>query len=62
MPKKVGLGEDDFKLFRKKDLYYVDKSMYIKEFVDNADKVVLVTRPRRFGKSLNMSMLDCFLI
>ena len=57
MEKYIGLGVSDFKQMIKEDVYYVDKTMYIKEIIDNRDKVVLVTRPRRFGKTLNMSML-----
>ena len=59
----IGIGESDFKSIRVKDYYYIDKTMYIKDIIDNSSKVVLVTRPRRFGKTLNMSMLryyfDC---
>ena len=57
MEKYIGLGVSDFKQMIKEDIYYVDKTMYIKEIIDNRDNVVLVTRPRRFGKTLNMSML-----
>ena len=61
--KTIAIGESDFKMLRRKDSYYIDKSMYIKDIIDNGSKVVLVTRPRRFGKTLNMSMLryyfDC---
>ena len=53
----IGIGESDFKILRRKDFYFIDKSLYIKDIIDNASKVVLVTRPRRFGKTLNMSML-----
>ena len=59
----IGIGESDFKSIRVKDYYYIDKTMYIKDIIDNSSKVILVTRPRRFGKTLNMSMLryyfDC---
>ncbi len=59
----IGIGESDFKMLRRKDLYFIDKSLYIKHIIDNKSKVALVTRPRRFGKTLNMSMLryyfDC---
>ena len=60
---KLAIGESDFKMLRVKEDYFIDKSMYIKDIIDNSSKVVLVTRPRRFGKTLNMSMLryyfDC---
>ena len=59
----IGIGTSDFKKLRIKDLYYIDKSMYIKDILDNKSEIILVTRPRRFGKTLNMSMLryyfDC---
>ena len=59
----IGIGESDFKMLRTMDNYYIDKSLYIKHVIDNTSKVTLVTRPRRFGKTLNMSMLryyfDC---
>ena len=56
----IGIGESDFKSLRIKNYYYIDKTMYIKDMIDNSSKVVLVTRPRRFGKTLNMSMLKYY--
>ncbi len=60
---KIGIGTSDFKKLRTLKYYYIDKSMYIKDIIDNASEVALITRPRRFGKTLNMSMLryyfDC---
>ncbi len=56
----IGLGESDFKGIRVKDYYFIDKTMYIKNIIDNSSKVILVTRPRRFGKTLNMSMLKYY--
>ncbi len=60
---RIGLGESDFRVLRTMKDYYIDKTMYIKDIIDNRSKVILVTRPRRFGKTLNMSMLryyfDC---
>ena len=53
----IGIGVSDFKMLRVRDNYFIDKSMYIKDIIDNQSNVVLVTRPRRFGKTLNMSML-----
>ena len=59
----IGIGTSDFKKMRVKDYYYIDKTMYIKDILDNKSEVILITRPRRFGKTLNMSMLryyfDC---
>lgn len=56
--KALPLGIDDFEKLRKNDFYYVDKSLLIKELLDNRSEVSLFTRPRRFGKSLNLSMLQ----
>ena len=60
---KIGIGTSDFRKLRTLKYYYIDKSMYIKDIIDNASEVALITRPRRFGKTLNMSMLryyfDC---
>ena len=53
----IGIGTMDFKKMRVNDYYYIDKTMYIKDILDNKSEVILVTRPRRFGKTLNMSML-----
>ena len=58
--KKIGIGTSDFKKLRIKDYYYIDKTMYIKDILDNKSEIVLVTRPRRFGKTLNMSMLKYY--
>ena len=59
----IGIGVSDFKALRLRNNYFIDKTMYIKDIIDNQSGVVLITRPRRFGKTLNMSMLryyfDC---
>lgn len=55
--KSVSIGIEDFKDIIDKDYYFVDKSLMIKEILDSGAKVTLFTRPRRFGKTLNMSML-----
>ena len=57
----IGIGESDFKILRAKDFYFIDKSLFIKHILDNSSKIALITRPRRFGKTLNMSMLRHFL-
>ena len=54
------VGYDNFAAVREKGCYYTDKTMLIKKLVSKSSLVTLITRPRRFGKSLNMSMLDCF--
>ena len=56
----IGIGESDFKGLRVRNNYYIDKTMYIKDIIDNESRVLLVTRPRRFGKTLNMSMLKYY--
>ena len=58
--KKLPVGIENFREFYTEDFYYVDKTMFIKELLLNWGKVNLFPRPRRFGKSLNMSMLKCF--
>lgn len=58
--KKLPIGIDDFRDFVSDDFYYVDKTIFIKELVSSLGKVNLFTRPRRFGKTLNMSMLKAF--
>ena len=56
----IGIGESNFKGLRMQNNYFIDKTMYIKDIIDNQSRVVLITRPRRFGKTLNMSMLKYF--
>lgn len=60
MRKKLPIGIENFEEFFLQDFYYVDKTMFIAELLYNWGKVNLFTRPRRFGKSLNMSMLKSF--
>lgn len=60
MAKKLPIGIDDFKKIRESDFYYVDKTKLIENLINNCGKVNIFTRPRRFGKSLNMSILKCF--
>ena len=58
--KKLPIGIENFEEFSSENFYYVDKTLFIKELLQNWGKVNLFTRPGRFGKSLNMSMLKCF--
>ena len=58
--KKFPIGIDGFEKIRTNDFYYVDKTLFIKELLHNWGEVNLFTRPRRFGKSLNLSMLKSF--
>ena len=60
MRKKLPIGIDGFEKIRTNDFYYVDKTLFIKELLQNWGEVNLITRPRRFGKTLNMSMLKSF--
>lgn len=60
MKKKLPIGIDNFEKIRENDYYYVDKTGMIKDLIMSGSEVTLFTRPRRFGKSLNMSMLKSF--
>lgn len=61
MARTVGLGKQDFEKVISRNNFYIDKTMFIKEWWENDDEVTLITRPRRFGKTLNMSMTEQFL-
>ena len=58
--KRLPVGLDDFKKIRENKFYYIDKTMLIEQLLENWGEVNLFTRPRRFGKTLNMSMLKAF--
>ena len=60
MARVVGIGKQSFEKIIKEKCFYVDKTAFIKEWWDNKDDVTIITRPRRFGKTLNMDMLKCF--
>ena len=60
MPRTVGIGHQDFEQMIMKNNFYIDKTMFIKEWWENDDDVTLITRPRRFGKMLNLNMTACF--
>ena len=60
MARTVAIGIQDFENLRKNNCFYIDKTSFIKEWWESMDSVTLITRPRRFGKTLNMSMLDYF--
>ncbi len=60
MPRVVGIGHQDFEQMIRSDNFYIDKTMFIKEWWENNDTVTLITRPRRFGKTLNLDMTDHF--
>ena len=58
MARTVGIGKQNFEDIITKDIFYIDKTMFIKEWWENEDDVTVITRPRRFGKTLNLSMLE----
>lgn len=60
MPRTVAIGRQDFEKIRSNNNFYIDKTSFIQEWWDSGDDVTLITRPRRFGKTLNMSMLEKF--
>ena len=60
MAKTVAIGVQDFAKLIKEDCFYIDKTNFIKEWWEGKDMVTLIARPRRFGKTMNMSMLDYF--
>ena len=60
MPKVIGIGHQDFETIIRNNCFYIDKTNFIKEWWENKDAVTLITRPRRFGKTLNMSMIQQF--
>jgi len=60
MGRAVGVGHQDFEVVRKEKYFYVDKTRFIKEWWESGDSVTLITRPRRFGKTLTMSMVEKF--
>ena len=60
MAKKVAIGIQSFEKLREGNYFYVDKTDFIREWWDSGDDVTLITRPRRFGKTMNMSMVEAF--
>lgn len=60
MPRTVAIGHQNFETLRKNDYFYIDKTDFIREWWEGGDSVTLITRPRRFGKTLNLSMLEQF--
>ena len=60
MAKTVAIGQQDFETIREKGYFYIDKTKFIREWWESGDSVTLITRPRRFGKTLTMSMLEKF--
>lgn len=60
MAKTIGIGIQDFEKMIERNVFYVDKTLFIKEWWESMDDVTLITRPRRFGKTLTMSMVEHF--
>ena len=60
MTEKIGIGIQEFDEIRDGKCFYIDKTDFIKDWWESTDDVTLITRPRRFGKTLNMDMLKCF--
>ena len=58
MSRTVAIGVQDFTTIRERNYFYIDKTSLIKEWWESGDSTTLITRPRRFGKTLNMSMLE----
>lgn len=60
MGKTISIGAQSFEFIRKNNYFFIDKTGFIKEWWENGDVVTLITRPRRFGKTLNLDMMNCF--
>ena len=60
MEVKHGLGYQNYEKMMRNHIFYIDKTNFIREWWEYADEVTLITRPRRFGKTLNMSTIECF--
>ena len=60
LKRRISIGIEDYREMMDENFYYVDKTLLIKELLDNKTKVFLITRPRRFGKTLGLSMIRTF--
>ena len=60
MARTVGIGIQSFREIIENDCFYIDKTDFIREWWESRDSVTLITRPRRFGKTLTMSMTEQF--
>ncbi len=60
MARTIGIGQQSFETIREKNYFYIDKTDFIREWWESGASVTLITRPRRFGKTLNMSMMESF--
>ncbi|MBR0093244.1 MAG: AAA family ATPase, partial [Lachnospiraceae bacterium] len=59
-PRSVAIGVQSFEKLRERDAFMIDKTAFIREWWEGGDDIALITRPRRFGKTLNMNMVECF--
>ncbi|WP_289811697.1 AAA family ATPase, partial [Thomasclavelia cocleata] len=60
MRKRIPVGLKDYEKLKRENYYVVDKTLMIKDFLEQGNEVTLITRPRRFGKTINMSMMAEF--
>ena len=60
MARTVGIGNQSFEVIRREEYFYIDKTPFIKEWWESGDNVTLIARPRRFGKTLTMDMIESF--
>ena len=60
MPRTISIGRQSYETIITKKNFYIDKTLFIKDWWENKDSVTLIIRPRRFGKTLNLDMLNCF--
>ena len=60
MKPTISIGTQSFEYLREHNYFFIDKTDFIKEWWENGDAVTLITRPRRFGKTLNLDMFKCF--
>jgi len=60
LKKLIPIGISDLKKLIESNCYFIDKSLLIREFIENSSEIMLIPRPRRFGKTLNMSMIKYF--
>lgn len=58
----MNVGVQNFEKIRESEAFYIDKTDFIRQWWEAKDDTTLITRPRRFGKTLNMSMLECFFL
>lgn len=60
MAKTIGIGYQNYQEIIEDNAFYIDRTLFIKEWWETLDRVTLITRPRRFGKTLNLSMVEHF--